>query len=247
MIDGINPSSLYISEAEFEEYAVTLNDISSSEQVIDQLIERRNNIINGGVNCIPLPFERFRPEVPGIEQGQYVLITANQKCGKTQLANYIYLFHALDYAFEHPDRCSVHIIYFALEESVQKIIERYLSHLLYKLDGIRLAPADLRSTSFDYPVPEEALKKLQSEPYKERLRFFEKCVQFETEDTNPTGILRVCEKYAKSVGVYKSHKIDSKGNSFKEVDVFDSYTQNDPNHYKIVVIDHIGLNTRRAS
>ena len=161
--------------------------------------------------------------------------------GKTNFADFVYLFWVLDYAFEHPDRCSAHIIYFSLEESVQKVIERYMSYLLYKLDGIRLAPTDLRSTSVDYPAPEEVLDKLGSEKYQERLRFFEEHVQFETEDTNPTGILRVCEKYAKSVGKYKSHKMESRGNSFKEVEVFDSYEPNDPNHYKIVVIDHIGL------
>lgn len=167
--------------------------------------------------------------------------------GKTNLANYIYVFRALDYAFENPDRCSVHIIYFALEESVQKVIERYMSYLLYQLDGIRLSPSDLRSTSVDYPIPEEALEKLQSEPYQERLRFFEQCVQFETENTNPTGILRVCEAYAKSVGTYKSHKQKSKGIMGQEVEIFDSYEQDDPNHYKICIIDHIGLNTRRAA
>jgi hypothetical protein len=35
--------------------------------------------------------------------------------------------------------------------------------------------------------------------------------------------------------------MESRGNSFKEVEVFDSYVPNDPNHYKIVIIDHIGL------
>lgn len=215
--------------------------VNSIDGVIDNLEVRRQNILNGGVNCIPFPFERFRSEVPGIEQGQYVLVSANQKVGKTNLADFVYVFHAIDYAYENPSRCSVHIIYFSLEESIQKVIERYLSYLLFKLDGIRLSPADLRSTSLDYPVPEEALEKLKSERYQERIRFFEKCVQFETEDTNPTGILRVCEKYAKSVGDYKSHKTISNGASFKEVEVFDSYTQNDPNHYKIVVVDHVGL------
>lgn len=160
--------------------------------------------------------------------------------GKTMIFSYMYLYNALDYAFEHPDKCSVHIIYFALEESVQKIIERYMSYLLWKLDGIRISPSDLRSTSLDYPVPKDILEKLDTEKYRKRLDFFEKCVQFDTENTNPTGILRVCEAYAKSVGVYKSHK-ELSGNLSKEVSVFDSYVQNDPNHYKIVVIDHIGL------
>lgn len=161
--------------------------------------------------------------------------------GKTNLANYLYLFHTLDYAYEHPNMCSVHIIYFALEESVQKIIERYMSFLLYKLNKIRIPPTDLRSTSVDYPVPESILKMFDEPEYRKRLDFFDKHVQFETEDTNPTGILRVCEKYAKSVGEYKSHTMKSRGLSGKDVEVYDSYTQNDPNHYKIVIIDHISL------
>lgn len=244
MIQGTNNSKSYFDDFNVEDIINCGSDLVGPQNmmsVIENLEKRRDNALHGGVNCIPLPFVRFRSEIPGIEQGQYVVITANQKTGKSQLANYLFLFETLDYAFKHPGECSVHIIYFALEESIQKIIERYMSHLLWKLDGKRYAPTDLRSTSSDAILPGEVIELLKSDKYQERFRFFEQCVQFETEDTNPTGVLRVCEKYAKSVGVYKSHKIQSKGNSFKEVEVFDSYTPNDPNHYKIVIIDHIGL------
>lgn len=241
MIKGTNDSPSGLSKEEYDGFAVGLIGADNVNAVINNLEERRQNVLHGGVNCIPLPFTRFRNEVPGIEQGQYVVVSANQKVGKTNFANFIYVFHALDYAFEHKDQCSVHIIYFALEESVQKIIERYMSYLLYKMDGYRLAPADLRSTSTDYPVPIEALDLLKSEKYQERLQFFEECVRFETENTNPTGILRVCEEYAKSVGDYRSEKIKSKGIFEKDVEVFKSYKQYDPNHYKICIIDHIGL------
>lgn len=240
MITNANDSSLIINEEDIIEEGENLTGLSSVDEIIGNLQKRRENVLNGGVNCIPFPFPRFRQEVPGIEQGQYVVLTANAKVGKTMVFSYMYLFNALDYAFEHPERCSIHVIYFALEESVQKITERYMSHLLWELDGIRISPSDLRSTSLDYPVPKDILEKFDTEKYRKRLDFFEKCVQFDTENTNPTGILRVCEAYAKSVGVYKSHK-ELSGNLSKEVSVFDSYVQNDPNHYKIVVIDHIGL------
>lgn len=236
MISGMNPS-----EREIFQIGEKLTDLSTVDGVLNRLEERRNNALGGGVNCIPLPFSRFWSEIPGIEQGQYVLITANQKVGKTNFADYVYMFHVLDYCYDNQSKCSCHILYFALEESVQKVLERYLCYLLYKIDGIRIAPTDLRSTSVDYPVPQEYLDKFKQEPYKSRLEFFEQCVQFETEDTNPTGILRVCEAYAKKVGTYKSHKMASRGDSFKEVEIFDSYIQDDPNHYKIVIIDHIGL------
>ena len=237
MITGANAT-----EKDFEDINRNYSDeISTTSSVIDKLEERRKNAMRGGVNCIPFPFERFRTEVPGIEQEQYVIITASTKVGKSQLANYLYLYNVLDYCFEHPDRCSCHIIYFALEESKQRIIERYMSHLLYKLDGHRIAPVDLRSTSVDYPVDPEIIQLLKSEKYQERFRFFEQCVEFDTENTNPTGILRTCEAYAKSVGTYKSNTITSNSDWTKEVEVFDDYIQNDPNHYKIVIIDHISL------
>lgn len=240
MISGSNPYTVEFYEMIMQE-SEHLSCAATTDDVIDNLIKRRENVLNGGVNCIPLPFERFRTEIPGVEQGQYVVITASQKTGKTQISNYIYLFNLLDYCFENPTKCSCHIIYFALEESIQKIIERYMSYLLYKLDGKRITPSDLRSTSTDNPVPEDILELLQSDKYQERFRFFEKCVQFDTENTNPTGILRTCEAYAKSVGEYKSHKTTSKSDFTKEIEIFDSYTQNDPNHYKICIIDHIGL------
>jgi len=240
MIEGTNNSATEFSVENCGWYSEIEGDLNIGG-VINNLKKRRDNVLKGGTNCIPLPFNRFRSEIPGIEQGQYIIFTAAQKVGKTSLASFICVFNVLDYAFENKDKCSVHIIYFSLEESKERVIERYMSYLLNKLDGIRISPTDLRSTSSDFPVSDEILELLESDKYQERLQFFEECVQFETEDTNPTGILRVCEAYAKKVGTYKSHKIESKGNSFKEVEVFDSYVQNDPNHYKIVLIDHVSL------
>lgn len=244
MIKNTNVSDKVFDEPKTvvpELLVIKKNESSIINAVIGDLEKRRENVLTGGINCIPLPFPRFRSEVPGIEQEQYVVITASNKVGKTQFASYIYLYHALDYAFEHKDQCSIHIIYFALEESIARITQRYMSYLLWKFDGERIPPTDLRSTSADFPLPDEILEKLRSQKYLERLKFFEENVQFETEDTNPTGVLRVCEEYAKKVGTYKTKKIRSRGNIDKEIEVFDSYEQNDKNHYKIVFIDHAGL------
>ena len=158
------------------------------------------------------------------------------------MASYIYLYSVLDYAFKHKDQCSVHIIYFNMEESEQRIRQRYMSHLLYMLDEERISPQDLRSTSSDFPLPQEILDKFtQDTRYTERLAFFDECVQFESEETNPTGILRVCEDYAKKVGKYTTVKGRSRGNEFQEIDVFHSYEPYDKNHYKIVMFDHVSL------
>lgn len=57
---------------------ITMNGESSSNlttRVIKLLEERRDKILNGDINCIPLPFKRFRNELPGIEQGSYYLLS----------------------------------------------------------------------------------------------------------------------------------------------------------------------------
>ena len=47
------------------------NTKSLRERVIAGLEERRERILNGDINCIPLPFKRFQSELPGIEQETY--------------------------------------------------------------------------------------------------------------------------------------------------------------------------------
>ena len=240
MITGSNTT-----DKEFEEYIPAAGNASaegkvSMQDVIRNLKERQKNVANGGINCIPLPFNRFRSEIPGIEQEQYIVLTASTKAGKTQLGSYVYLYSVLDYAFTHRDQCSVHIIYFNLEESESRIKERYISHLLNKYGSMRVSPSNLRSTSADDPLPDEAFDKMNEPAIAERLAFFDECIQFESEDTNPTGILRVCEEYAKSVGDYQTVTRHSRGDG-RPVEVFRSYTPHDKKHYKMVFIDHIGL------
>ena len=242
MIEGSNSSTKVFED----EYSAAKGSGSADgnvtmEQVIDDLIERRDNVLSGGINCIPLPFDRFRSEIPGIEQEQYIVVTAGTKCGKSQFSSFVFIYHVLDYAFEHQDQCSVHIIYFALEVSVMRIKQRYISHLLYRLYGMRLSPKDLRSTSADYPLSDEALEKIKTPEMMARLKFFDENIQFETEDTNPTGVLRVCEEYAKKVGDYQFYERRSRSNPNVKVPVFKSYTPYDKKHYKIVFTDHLGL------
>lgn len=52
------------------------------KRVYDDLIERRERILSGKINCIPWGLPRFENKLPGIEQGKYYLVTANSKVGK---------------------------------------------------------------------------------------------------------------------------------------------------------------------
>lgn len=49
------------------------------ERSQENLIKRRNNLINGNVNSIPSPFIRFRNDFIGLEKGQYVCVTSFTK------------------------------------------------------------------------------------------------------------------------------------------------------------------------
>lgn len=49
------------------------------KRVYSDLIERRNRVLSGKINCITWGLPRFEKEIPGIEQGKYYLITANSK------------------------------------------------------------------------------------------------------------------------------------------------------------------------
>ena len=239
MIAGTNSTKEDVVVTERNVYR---NDGDSMSSIIDMLYKRRENVINGGINCIPFEdFPVLSKYLPGLEQEQFIVVTASTKIGKTQFATKLYIYNTLEYCFNHQDQCSCNIIYVPLEESKSRVKQRYMSHLLWKLDGIRLSPADLRSTSVTDPVPIEALDLLKTKPYKDRLEFFDKCVQFDTEDFNPTGIRNKCIEYAKTVGKVKTHQIPSNKDPEKTVEVFDEYIPDNPNHFKILFIDHLSL------
>lgn len=46
-------------------------------RVYKNLIERRDRLLSGKINCIPWGLPRFENQSPGVEQGKYYLITAN--------------------------------------------------------------------------------------------------------------------------------------------------------------------------
>ena len=220
--------------------------IRVSERVLKSLEERRQNVINGNINCIPSPFKRFSEDFPGIEQGRYYLISAATKVGKTQLANFIFLYNSVLYAYNHPDKVSLRILYYPLEETQEAITLRFMSFLLYKLSKgtIRKSPSDLKSVREDFPIEEEVLNTLRSEEYQNILKFFEEHVTF-VPDRNAYGIFRQAQLYAENNGKTFTKKLDIKDNKTGEIietkDVFDYYIPDNPNEYVMIIIDHISL------
>ena len=88
MISGTNTSNSFFGDVvkDIDDIDIAIgcgqNQNVSMSDVINDLRQRKKNVEGGGINCIPLPFKRFRNEIPGIEQEQYVVVTAGTKGGK---------------------------------------------------------------------------------------------------------------------------------------------------------------------
>jgi len=214
------------------------------DSALQQLEDRRQKILDGGLNCVPSPFKRFRSDFPGVEQSQYICITSFTKGGKTLLTSYMFIFELVRFAYFTKADIDFHIIYFALEETKERIMQRFMSWLLFKDSkcSIRVSPKDLRSTST--AVDEKVLDRLRQFDMQGILNYFEEHIEFPTEE-NPTGIYKYCKQYAEEHGtVYKKTvKMKDELGNLQDVEVFDHYEQDNPNEYRLIIIDTINLVT----
>jgi len=219
-------------------------------RVLDSLEKRRQKVLNGNINCIPLPFPSFRRDFPGIEQGKYYVVSGAGKSGKSQITNFLFLYTPILYAYNHQEQVRVKIFYFPLEETPEKILLRFMSYLLYTLSNhtIRISPKDLQSINADKVVDERVLQLLHSIEYQSILNFFESNVYFMTE-RNPTGAWKVVSKYAEEAGTIHRKTIEIENNRTgvkQEKEVFDYYEPKDPNEYVIIIWDHISLTSQES-
>ena len=213
------------------------------ERTLESLRIRRNRILNGQLNCIPSPFKRFSNDFIGIEQACYYTVTSFTKGGKSQFVSYTFIYKPLMFCYYNNIDIDLRILYFPLEETPERIMNRFMSWLLYDFSKgkIRISPRDLRSTTS--AVDESTLELLNSDEIQDILKYFEEHIIFPEEAGNPTGIYKYCRQYAESRGKVYTKKVKSKdefGNT-KEVEVFDRYEPNNPNEYVLAIIDTINL------
>lgn len=220
------------------------NSDSLRERTIQELKTRREKLLNNGVNSIPSPFKRFSDDFVGIEQGTYYTITSFTKGGKSQFTSYTFIYNALMFAYYSKKDIKVTILYFALEETPERIMQRFMSYILndFTKGKIRISPSGLRSTKNDCPVPQEVLDLLENDEIKDILDYFEANIHFPTE-SNPTGIYKYCKNYAEQHGkvITKKSKYKDEFGNIQEVDAFSRYIPDNPNEYVIPIIDTINL------
>lgn len=217
--------------------------ISLRERVVANLEERRQRILDGQLNCIPSPFKRFSEDFIGIEQSCYYTITSFTKGGKSQFTSYTFIYKPLMFCYFTKADVDLKILYFPLEETPERIMQRFISWLLFDFSKgkIRVSPRELRSTTS--PVSEEVLEVINSDEFQDMLEYFESHIIFPEEAANPTGIYKYCKNYAEEHGtVYnKIGKYKDEFGVVQERQVFDRYEQDNPNEYRLIIIDTINL------
>lgn len=199
-----------------------------------QLSKERKD--SGLLNCIPSPFPRFAEYWPGTEKGKYSLVTANAKVGKSQITDFMFLYHPVDFILNNETNFDIKILYYSLEMSSQQKTLQAISYFLKKFYGIYVSPLDLRSLkrSLDSDIIDK-IKKL--EPFFEK--YFEK-VEYIDNIRNRYGIWLDIFDYAKNSGTieYEDRIIDG-----AKTRVIKSYTPNNPDLITEIIVDHASLLT----
>ena len=205
--------------------------------------ERRQRVIDGKYNCLPFPFPRFRKVYPGVEQGKFIIITANQKVGKSKLADYLFIYEPLFFMVEHPEaNVRVKDIYFSLEMSAKEKYNEFLCHLLARLDGIHIDTRRLRSV--DQPCDPHIFELLESERYQKYIKAYEDMVIFNDTDKNPTGIRKFYRDYALAHGHYnyvtvqEPNELTGDMEEKKVLDPIKPYSQDDPDEWRFIILDN---------
>lgn len=212
-------------------------------RTLDFIKERKSKAESGMINCIPCPFPRFKTEFPGIEQGMYYLVSGGTKSAKTQFTSYFFLYNSILYSYHNKSIVKVKVFYYALEETPQDILLRFMAYLLYVLSKktINISPTELKSTNSDCPLDDYVVRLLESEEYQNILNYFNECVEFKL-GRNPTAVWKDLKAYADLNGDTYTKRVKYNENGLiQEGDAFDYYVPNNPNEYVMIIIDHASL------
>jgi len=71
------------------------------KETLQRIEISKKRVEQGLLNCIPSPFERYSEYWPGIEKSKYIGISASPKVGKTQITDFMFMYHPISYILEN--------------------------------------------------------------------------------------------------------------------------------------------------
>ena len=215
------------------------------ERVIKTLEENKFRRDSGELIAIPWPLPRLSKVLPGIVQKRYTIVTANQKVGKTQIADFLYLYQPIEWLYRNKGSGKkLKIFYFSLEMNKEKKILAAMSYKLFTDYGYIISPENLQSIFESYVIDQKIIDIIKSKPMMDWLRFVEDTVEFHDDIRNPFGIYTIVKSYAEKNGRYEYKDIDFQDSNTGQATkkrVIDYYIPNNPEEYVQVIIDHYSL------
>lgn len=219
----------------------------SYEELEEEIVRNYNNHIRGDYNCLPFNgYGSFVDVMPGVERGNYYILTASSGVGKSKLMRHMFITSPLRYIEGRDYVLSVK--YFSLEESVKKVIYSELLTELYRRFGIRLSLKELMSIGEGNVFDIELLPKLRE--CKGYLDVYLNSVEVIDTVKRGSDIFKCVRAFACEVGNHIKHD----GSIMTSVEVgnlysgkmdaygyFSRYEMKSPNHYVIILIDHLSL------
>jgi len=218
--------------------------MSLFDKVVSKVKENKQIRESGGVIAIPWSFNRLSQVLPGVRKGIYALISAGTKEGKTQIADYLYIYEPIEWLLKNKDKgIKYKVKYFSLELSKDVKISQAICYKLFTSYGINIAPEKLLSIFHGYIVEDEIVNIIESDAFKEWFKFFEETVEIIDSVRNPYGIFLNVKAYMESNGTYTYKEIDwqDEAGKYSKRTVIDTYIPNDPKLIVNVIGDHYSL------
>jgi len=216
------------------------------EDVLNNLSNNKKKRESGDVIAIPWSLPRLSTVLPGIEQGRYNLISASPKAGKTQLADFLYVYQPVEWIINNPlSNISLKIFYFSLEVSKESKIKAAMCYKLYKDYNILISPQKLSSIFSNYILDDKIESIIHSEEFKSWFDKFSNIVTYYDTIRSPNSIFHLMKSYAEhpSNGKYSYKTINwqNEDKTYSPREVRDKYVPVRPDEYVIVIVDHVGL------
>lgn len=199
--------------------------------------ENQQRKLNGGFNEIPFGFPRLEEYIPGIQRKNLTIVTASSGIGKSKFAKLAYCIRPVEFLLTHPDSgINLKIFYFPFEESKENFMHSIMVNQLWKQYNSRVAIKHLKSIGPNRIVENTTIENVERlSPWFER---FEDMVTVVDKVKHPYGIYCTVRDYMLQHGRWHKKAVTIDGQQNEVNDWFEHTT---PNHYVIVVIDHISL------
>ena len=188
---------------------------------------------------IPFNLPRLNTVIPGIQKQRLTLIGGGSGSGKTKYTNEEYIFNAFEQWYEGGRTFPLEIHYMSLEMPRAQIIAALVVRWLDRVHAVLVDTAYLLGYVQGKPLQAFHNELLESDDLREYITAFEEVVFIIDTHLNHVSFEMYLKDLSRSKGVITTKSITTKDDN--EINVFESYEENDDRQVTIVVLDHLGL------